>query len=85
MSEARDGTTRKHDALAMLMDAIVERSVAVDADEALGQAYADQADWDPRGSTGYVFIVLRPVRMQAWREANEIPGRTLMRNGTWLH
>jgi hypothetical protein len=24
------------------------------------------------------------VRVQAWREANEIAGRTLMRDGTWL-
>jgi len=24
------------------------------------------------------------VRVQAWREANEIPGRTLMRDGAWL-
>jgi hypothetical protein len=31
-----------------------------------------------------VFQVLRPRRIQAWRESNEIPGRTLMRDGTWL-
>ena len=43
-----------------------------------------QADWDPRRDTGYVFLVLRPVRVQAWREANEIAGRTLMRDGSWL-
>jgi len=28
--------------------------------------------------------VLRPLRVQAWREANEIAGRTLMRDGAWL-
>jgi 4a-hydroxytetrahydrobiopterin dehydratase len=28
--------------------------------------------------------VLRPVRVQVWRESNEIPGRTLMREGAWL-
>ena len=32
-------------------------------------------------AAGYVFLVLRPVRVQAWREANEIAGRTLMRDG----
>ncbi len=47
-------------------------------------AYVGQADWDPRRGTGYVFLVLRPVRVQAWREANEIAGRTLMRDGIWL-
>ncbi|MGY1618282.1 hypothetical protein ACI797_16205 [Geodermatophilus sp. SYSU D00691] len=56
----------------------------VAADEALGAAYVAQADWDPRRSPGYVFLVLRPVRLQAWREADEIPGRTLMRDGAWL-
>jgi len=30
------------------------------------------------------FLVLRPLRIQAWREVNELPGRTLMRAGAWL-
>ena len=68
----------------VMMDVVLERSVGVADDEALGSAYVGQADWDPRGSPGYLFLVLRPVRVQAWREANEIPGRTLMRDGRWL-
>jgi hypothetical protein len=68
----------------VMMDAVVEKTVDVADDAALGSAYAAQADWDPRGTTGYVFLVLRPVRVQAWREANEIEGRTLMRDGRWL-
>jgi hypothetical protein len=68
----------------VMMDAVLEKAVDVEADGALGAAYAAQADWDPRESTGYVFLVLRPVRVQAWRESNEIEGRTLMRDGTWL-
>jgi len=68
----------------VMIDAALEKAVDVAADDALGAAYVAQADWDPRRSTGYVFLVLRPVRVQAWREANEIPGRTLMRDGTWL-
>jgi hypothetical protein len=68
----------------VLIDAVLERTVAVAADQHLGVAYADQADWDPRSSPGHVFLVLRPVRLQAWREANEISGRTLMRDGRWL-
>jgi hypothetical protein len=68
----------------VLMDVVVERAVEVDTDPALGAAYAAQADWDPRGDPGYWFFVLRPVRVQAWREADEIPGRTLMRDGRWL-
>ena len=68
----------------VMIDARVEEAVAVAAEGAPGAAYAEQADWDPRGSTGYVFFVLRPIRIQAWREVNEIPGRTLMREGRWL-
>jgi hypothetical protein len=68
----------------VMVDAVLESAVDVAADAALGAAYAGQADWDPRNEAGYVFLVLRPVRVQAWREANEIPGRTLMRDGAWL-
>jgi len=68
----------------VMIDATLETTVDVGADGPLGAAYVEQADWDPRLSSGYVFLVLRPVRVQAWREANEIPGRTLMRDGTWL-
>ena len=67
----------------VMIDAVLEKAVDVAADEALGAAYVAQADWDPRRSTGYVFLVLRPVRVQAWREANEISGRTLMHDGRW--
>ena len=67
-----------------MIDVVLEKTVEVSADEALGKAYVAQADWDPRRDTGYVFLVLRPVRVQAWREANEIAGRTLMRDGAWL-
>jgi hypothetical protein len=68
----------------VMIDALLEKAVDVAADDALGEAYVRQADWDPRRDPGYVFLVLRPVRMQAWREANEIPGRILMRDGRWL-
>ena len=68
----------------VMIDARLEKTVDVAADEKLGAAYAAQADWDPRSSPGYVFLVLRPVRIQAWRESNELPGRTLMRDGRWL-
>jgi hypothetical protein len=68
----------------VMIDAVLEKNVGVAADDALWTAYTAQADWDPRRSPGYVFLVLRPTRVQAWREVNEIPGRTLMRDGTWL-
>jgi hypothetical protein len=69
----------------VMMDALLERSVPVGEAGALADGYAAQADWDPRTAGGdYVYLVLRPDRIQAWREANEIAGRLLMRAGTWL-
>jgi hypothetical protein len=68
----------------VVVDALLERSVEATDDASLGAAYVAQADWDPRGSAGFLFLVLRPVRVQAWREADEIAGRTLMRDGVWL-
>ncbi|HCB04451.1 MAG TPA: pyridoxamine 5'-phosphate oxidase family protein [Nocardioides sp.] len=67
-----------------MLDLELERAVPVDDDAALGAAYCAQADWDPRGQAGYVFLVLRPTRVQAWREVDEMPGRTLLRDGAWL-
>jgi hypothetical protein len=68
----------------VMIDAVLETAVDVAHDEELGAAYAGQADWDPRGDSGYLFLVLKPHRVQAWRESDEIPGRTLMRDGSWL-
>ena len=68
----------------VMIDAVLEDTVEVATDDRLGAAYVAQADWDPRRATGYMFLVLRPVQVQAWREANEIAGRTLMRGGSWL-
>lgn len=67
-----------------IIDVALERSLGVDDDARIGAAYAAQADWDPRGLAAYVFLVLRPVRIQAWRESNELAGRLLMRDGEWL-
>lgn len=68
----------------VVVDATLDRCVPVDDEPPLGDAYGRQADWDPRGDDAYVFLVLRPVRVQAWRDVAELPGRTLMRDGVWL-
>jgi hypothetical protein len=68
----------------VMISAVLEGTVDVTANDAVGAAYVTQADWDPRRETGYVFLVLRPVRIQAWRESNELAGRDLMRDGRWL-
>ncbi|MFI7307119.1 hypothetical protein ACIBM8_28280 [Micromonospora aurantiaca] len=35
-------------------------------------------------TTPYRWYRITPHRIQAWREADELPGRTLMRDGNWL-
>jgi hypothetical protein len=54
-------------------------------DEPTKDAFAAKHDWDPRNeSEDYAYFRIVPDRMQAWREVNELPGRTLMRDGDWL-
>ncbi|MCB0882258.1 MAG: pyridoxamine 5'-phosphate oxidase family protein [Thermoleophilia bacterium] len=68
----------------VMVDAELVMSVAVArAAPTLAAGFAAQADWDPRGTSGYRFLVLAPRRIQAWREAGEIAGRTLMVGGHW--
>ena len=70
----------------VMIDAELEHVYSLDEVPAdLARRYAMQADWDPRASGGQMrFLVLRPQRIQAWREVNELPGRTLMRDGAWI-
>jgi hypothetical protein len=76
------GTTRD----VVMVDASLEQAVGVaEAPPGLADAYATQADWDPRASGGeFSFLVLRPHRTQAWRDEEEIADRTVMRDGGWL-
>lgn len=70
----------------VMIDALLDEAVALEAASSeLAEVYAEQADWDPRSSgEAIVFLLLRPRRIQAWREADEIAGRTVMRDGNWL-
>lgn len=70
----------------VMVDALLDQVVTVDeASSTLAETYAEQVDWDPRSSgEAFVFLLLWPRRIQTWREANEIAGRTVMRDGHWL-
>jgi len=51
----------------------------------LGDRFAERTGFDPRDlATPYRWFRIRPRRVHAWREANELPGRELMRDGRWL-
>jgi hypothetical protein len=50
-----------------------------------GDRFAARCGFDPRAeATPYRWFRITPRRIQAWCEANELPGRELMRDGTWL-
>ena len=70
----------------VMIDAEMEHVYSPDEVPAdLARGYAAQAEWDPRESGESMrFLVLRPLRIQAWREVDELPGRTLMRGGAWI-
>jgi Pyridoxamine 5'-phosphate oxidase len=47
--------------------------------------FAAHTGFDPRAlATPYRWFRIWPRRIQAWREANELPDRELMRDGRWL-
>ncbi|MCH5671358.1 pyridoxamine 5'-phosphate oxidase family protein [Streptomyces gilvus] len=50
-----------------------------------GDLFAARTGFDPRQlSTPYLYFRIRPSRVQAWREADELQGRDVMRDGEWL-
>ncbi|RKS06652.1 pyridoxamine 5'-phosphate oxidase [Nocardiopsis sp. Huas11] len=50
-----------------------------------GEAFARRTGFDPRElGRPYQYFLIRPRRVQAWREENELRGRELMREGRWL-
>ena len=49
------------------------------------ERFSRRTGFDPRSvTTGYRWFRVSPRRIQAWREANELVGRELMRDGRWL-
>ncbi|MGH9056557.1 MAG: DUF1932 domain-containing protein [Acidimicrobiales bacterium] len=76
------GATRDVVIIDVTLEEVVELS---DAPAEVAEIYAAQTGWDPRLDGGpFQYLLLRPDRIQAWRQANEIQGRTVMRDGTWL-
>jgi general stress protein 26 len=68
---------------------MIEGSVEVlemgDVSDELGDRFAARTGFDPRGLTEpFCWFRVSPRRIQAWREANELPQRDLMRDGLWL-
>ncbi len=68
----------------VLMDGHATYHPAGSVPEDIGNVFATKV-WDAREeSQPFGFYQVKPDRIQAWREVNEIQGRTLMRQGEWL-
>ncbi|MER5738281.1 MULTISPECIES: pyridoxamine 5'-phosphate oxidase family protein [unclassified Streptomyces] len=69
----------------VMIDGAAEPVDLADLPAGTGDAFAEKTGFDPRELTRpYQYFLIRPHRVHAWREADELEGRTLMRDGTWL-
>ena len=60
-------------------------ALSIGADPEAEDAHALAAGFDPRMlAEEYVYLRITPKEIQAWREANELEDRFVMRGGEWL-
>jgi pyridoxamine 5'-phosphate oxidase-like protein len=69
--------------LVLIEGTVGEILAAAEVPDEVGDAFAAKTGFDPRQLTGYSYFRLHPQRLQAWREANELEDRELMRGGRW--
>ncbi|WP_086565169.1 pyridoxamine 5'-phosphate oxidase family protein [Streptomyces africanus] len=69
----------------VLVDGTVETVQPGELTEQDAELFAAKTGFDPRRlATPYLYFRVVPQRVQAWREADELDGRELMRDGRWL-
>lgn len=69
----------------VLIEGTVEAVPAAELPDEVGDAFAAKTGFDPRRLRDpYLYFRVRPRRIQAWREVNELEGRELLRGGRWL-
>jgi hypothetical protein len=69
----------------VMIDGVVDVLELDELPQDRGDAFAARTGFDPRSlTTHYQWFRVTPQRIQAWREADEIAGRDLMREGRWL-
>ncbi|MDN3244022.1 pyridoxamine 5'-phosphate oxidase family protein [Streptomyces mutabilis] len=69
----------------VMVEGTVEPVTPEELPEQDAELFAAKTGFDPRElATPYLYFRVRPQRVQAWREANELEGRDLMRDGRWL-
>jgi hypothetical protein len=69
----------------VLIEGTVQTALAADEiPDGTGDAFAAKTGFDPRElSSPYLYFWIQPQRLQAWREANELTDRDLIRDGQW--
>jgi len=69
----------------VMIEGTVVMLTPADLPEEDAEIFASKTGFDPRRlATPYSYFRVLPQRVQAWREANELKGRDLMRDGEWL-
>jgi hypothetical protein len=69
----------------VMVDGAVEVIEAADLPAEEGDSFVARTGFDPRTlRSRYPYFRVRPTRVQAWREENELAARDLMRDGVWL-
>ncbi|WP_328407858.1 pyridoxamine 5'-phosphate oxidase family protein [Streptomyces violaceus] len=68
----------------VLVEGTVETVQPGELTEQDAELFAAKTGFDPRRlATPYLYFRVVPRRVQAWREADELDGRELMRDGRW--
>jgi nitroimidazol reductase NimA-like FMN-containing flavoprotein (pyridoxamine 5'-phosphate oxidase superfamily) len=69
----------------VIVEGTARALAATELTKEVGDAFAAKTGFDPRRlATTYLYFRVRPQRLQAWREENELEGRELMRGGRWV-
>lgn len=69
----------------VMIEGTVETVTQAELSQEDGDGFAARTGFDPRQlTTPYLYFRVRPRRVQAWREVEELTGRDLMRDGEWL-
>ena len=64
---------------------LVDGTIGEGVDDATADAHTAHTGFDARKENEeYVYLVLTPTEIRAWREANELAGRLVLRNGAWV-
>jgi hypothetical protein len=69
----------------VLIEGTVDVVPAAELPDEIGDAFAVKTGFDPRKETdNYLYFRIHPQSLRAWREANELKDRELLRDGKWV-